>query len=337
MKQEKIISACGEKQPFIIAEVGNNHEGDFGLAQELVHAAATAGADAVKFQTIDPLKIVSSDQVERIAQLGRFRFSFGEFAELSNLADNLGILFFSTPFDLQAVDKLDPIQRIFKVSSGDNTYTDLVSKVAQKGKQTLISTGGMSQSDIKKLDKLFSSHAVPGAELILLHCISLYPTAAEDAELWRIKWLIDNFPDSIIGYSDHTLGLEACKIAVALGARVLEKHFTLDKKQSDFRDHQLSADPEEMEQLVRDCRNVKTFIGEETASKRPDSYMIGMRRAAVAARDIPQGNLLSAEDVSWLRSIDQHAIFDATQVLGKVILKDLTVGQIIKTKHFIKD
>jgi len=321
--------------PFVIAEVGNNHEGDFGRAKELLHAAVEAGVDAVKFQTINPTKLVTADQVERIAQLNKFRLDFDQFAELSALADQAGVVFFSTPFDLDSVDQLDPIQQLFKISSGDNTFDDLVRKVASKSKPTLISTGGMAQNSISRLYDMFAQATTGDAILVLLHCISLYPTAPVDAQLWRIKWLFDKFSDLTVGYSDHTLGVEACKTAVALGARVLEKHFTLNKNQSEFRDHQLSADPAEMAQLVRECRNVASYIGSPTTD-RPDGSMLGVRRAAVAARDVPAGTLIVATDLKWLRSVDPDALRDAQDVVGQVTTTDLTTGQVFMADHVKK-
>lgn len=328
MSANSAIEFHREMSPFVIAEVGNNHEGDFGRAKELLHAAAETGVNAVKFQTITPLKLVTSDQVDRIAQLNRFRLSPDQFAELSALADGHGIAFFSTPFDLDAVDSLDPLQRLFKISSGDNTFDDLIRKVSSKGKPTLISTGGMTQSGINRLHQVFINAGITTPELILLHCISLYPTSSKDAQLWRIKWLYDTFPDLTIGYSDHTLGVEACKTAVALGARVLEKHFTLDKNQSEFRDHQLSADPAELSRLVQECHEVVTYIGTDS-DERPDGAMVGVRRAAVASKDIAAGTKLSADNVTWLRSMDANGLRDADLVIGMRTAVDLTSGQLV--------
>jgi N,N'-diacetyllegionaminate synthase len=322
-----------EMPPFIVAEIGNNHEGDFGRAKELLHAAAECGVDAVKFQTITPAKLVTADQVDRIAQLNRFSLDSDQFAQLSKLAERYGVAFFSTPFDLEAVDQLDPIQSLFKISSGDNTFNDLVRKVGSKGKPTLISTGGMSQESIQRLHQVFSEAAVDDtAKLVLLHCISLYPTRPEDAQLWRIKWLYENFSELTIGYSDHTLGVEACKMAVAMGARVLEKHFTLDKNQSEFRDHQLSADPLEMSQLVSECHDVVTYIGANSV-ERPDGDMSGVRRVAVAAKDIAAGKNISSEDISWLRSVDPNALKEADAVVGRYTAVTVVQGQVLKAEH----
>lgn len=335
MNSRSRIAFHRDMPPFVIAEIGNNHEGDFGLAKDLLHAAVEAGVDAVKFQTITPAKLVTADQVDRIAQLNRFRLEPDQFLELSTLADQANIAFFSTPFDLDAVDQLDPIQQLFKISSGDNTFDDLVRKVASKGKPTLISTGGMAQDGITRLHDVFAQAATGDATLVLLHCISLYPTAPLDAQLWRIKWLFETFSNLTIGYSDHTLGVEACKTAVALGARVLEKHFTLDKNQSEFRDHKLSADPAEMAQLVRECRDVATYIGRPT-TERPDGSMVGVRRAAVAARDIPAHTSLVSTDLRWLRSVDPDALRDVQDVLGMVTTTDLTTGQVLLAHHVKK-
>ena len=323
--------------PFVIAEIGNNHEGDFGQAKELLLAAAEAGADAVKFQSITPQKLVTSDQKDRIKQLQKFSLSWDQFAELSELADKENIVFFSTPFDLEAVDRLDQIQEIFKVSSGDNTFSDLLKKVARKGKPTLISTGGMTRDAVIRLHQIFSSSSPKAPEVVLLHCVSLYPTLPPDAQLWRIKWLFDNFKELTIGYSDHTLGIEACKIALTLGARVLEKHFTLNKKQSDFRDHQISADPKEMVELVQACKDVLLYLGDSSNDDRPDNDMLGVRRVAVAARDISSGTILNSSDLIWLRSLDPKALRSSDEVIGRRLDKDISKGMQLSENMLAED
>lgn len=323
-------------KPYVIAEIGNNHEGDFEHAKELLNAAADAGADAVKFQTITPEKLVTSDQSNRIAQLRRFHLTHEQFETLAELANNRSVEFFSTPFDLDAVDRLDLIQRLFKISSGDNTYDALVEKIAGKGKPTLISTGGMRQEDIIRLQRVFSAAAVDRAELILLHCVSLYPTLPVDAQLWRISWLIKQFPNTVIGYSDHTLGVEACKTAVALGARVLEKHFTLDKHKSDFRDHQLSADPTELSLLIKECNDVVSYVGTST-SERPDQAMSGVRRAAIAIVDIAKGTTIEPQHIKWLRSTNKDALRDASMVIGQTCLKNINIDHPILPEHIGKN
>ncbi|WP_044826619.1 N-acetylneuraminate synthase family protein [Thalassospira sp. HJ] len=335
MKTVAKFTFSREMQPFIIAEIGNNHEGDFVRAKELLIAAAEAGVDAVKFQSITPQKLVTSDQVDRIEKLRKFSLNWEQFAELSELADKKGVVFFSTPFDVEAVDRLDKLQKIFKISSGDNTFSDLVQEIAQRGKPTLISTGGMTHDEIIQLHQFFLNAAITPAELILLHCISLYPTCPVDAQLWRIKWLNDHFNGITVGYSDHTLGIEACKIAVTLGARVLEKHFTLDKNQSDFRDHQLSADPQEMAKLVQECRAVMDYLG-KPSDIRPDRDMHGVRRVAVAARDIAVGTVIQASDLTWLRSLDTSALKNPDAVLCRRVAVSISKGEPLSERHFNK-
>lgn len=315
---------------FVIAEIGNNHEGDFARAKDMICAAAENGAHAVKFQFIKPQELVTSDQKDRMSILAKFEFRFEQFAELSEHARRNNVHFFSTPFDIGSVELLDQIQDIFKISSGDNNYQDLITKVGGTGKPTLISTGGLSTTDIQTLHHKFLTAFGDTRNLIFLHCVSLYPTPIQDAQLWRIQWLRRNFPHMAIGYSDHTLGNDACTIAVTLGARVLEKHFTLDKNLSDFRDHKLSADPDELRNLVMRCNETLEYIGHERQN-RPDK-MDGIRRGAVAAVDIPKGTVVQTTHLKWLRTVIKDAIQSPEGLIGKRVKKSVISGETLKSE-----
>jgi sialic acid synthase SpsE len=293
-----------DREVLIVAEIGNNHEGDFARAEDMIWAAAAAGADAVKFQTIVPEKLVSVLESTRIAQLRRFQFSYDQFAALAAVARRAGVTFLSTPFDLESVAALDPLVPAFKIASGDNDFFPLIEAVARCGKPILLSTGladlaavARAKDCIERISRDLAKHG----GLVLLHCVVAYPTPAEQANLGALRDLATL--GTTVGYSDHTLGADAAVLSVALGARVIEKHFTLDKNQSDFHDHKLSADPADMKELVRRVREAEVLLGsggkrilscEAAAEKRA-------RRGIAAARDLDPGTIVSAADLIGVR------------------------------------
>ena len=326
----KINQIDTDQQVFIVAEIGNNHEGDFDVAQELIRNAAKAGADAVKFQTFLPELYVSSEDQERLERLRKFQFKFEQFQSLEEFSREQDIIFFSTPFDLVSAEELNKFQSLFKVSSGDNTYIKLLEKVASFKKPTIVSSGLASIKDLELVYKIWSKmNAIK--KLAILHCVSSYPVPIEEANLLAISELKKVFPDVVIGYSDHTLGIQACCSAVAMGARIIEKHFTLDKNYSDFRDHQLSADPNELKDLVEQIRIIEKSLGRGHKTSQPSelSNLTAVRRSAAVAKDMKSGELLTLEDIVWLRPGTGFSPNEENQVVGKVLKKSLRKGLII--------
>lgn len=320
---------------FIIAEVGNNHEGDFGRAREMVAAAAQAGADAVKFQTIDPPRLVSAQQTERIAQLSRFKLSHDQFASLAEEARARGILFLSTPFDLDAVRFLSPLVPAFKVASPDNTFFPLLAAVAATGKPVLLSAGLCGGPELAESVSFLKRQWGAGEaadvsdRLALLHCVSTYPTPDDQAGLRAIPRLAQH--GATPGYSDHTLGVEAAVLSVALGARIVEKHFTLDKTREGFRDHQLSADPSDMAELVRRVRQAEAMLGADQVCCAPceEPGRVAYRRAIVAAGDLPEGTALSPEHLDWVRPGGGLAPGQEDLLLGRKLKRAVRRGEMI--------
>jgi N,N'-diacetyllegionaminate synthase len=290
---------------FIIAEIGNNHEGDIQLAQEMIHAAAEAGVQAVKFQTIIPERLVAKSQSARIAQLNRFAFSPDQFADLAAVAAKVQVEFLSTPFAPEVVPWLDGLVPAFKVASGDNNYSALLAAIAATGKPILLSTGMSTLDEVKQaistIETAWQQHETQ-AELVPLHCVSAYPTPAKQANLAAMQTLA-HATGRPVGYSDHTLGIEAAVAAVCLGAQVIEKHFTLSKTQSDFRDHALSADPDEMAALVQRVQQVQQLLGNgvKTIQEAERPIAAAARRSIVARTPLEVGHRISPEDLDWLR------------------------------------
>lgn len=321
-----------DKEILVIAEVGNNHEGDFELAKRLVRLAAEAGAGAVKFQTIVPGKLVSPADTARVAQLSRFQFSYEQFAELAETARENGILFLSTPFDLESARFLDSIVPAYKIASGDNTFFPLLEVVARTGKPIILSVGLMDLDEVRRtqefIEGIWAETANPGS-LVLLHCVVNYPTAPEHANLLSIRDLQQL--GTTVGYSDHVIGIDAAVLSVALGARVIEKHFTIDKNYSEFRDHQLSADPAELAELCRRVKETAVLLGEPVKRFQENEREIGprVRRSIVAAHDLEAGKVLAWEDLSWVRPGGGLAPGQEAEVVGKTLAKPLQAGEMI--------
>ncbi|MFA4995849.1 MAG: N-acetylneuraminate synthase [Patescibacteria group bacterium] len=290
---------------FIIAEVGVNHNGSLEIAKKMVDAALEAGANAVKFQTFNTELLVSLDAPKAEYQKDEFsnktqfemlkelELSEGEFRELKKYCDEKKIIFLSTPFDPRSADFLNELDvPAFKIGSGDLTNTQLLKQVAKFGKPIILSTG---MSTIEEISSAVDIITKENKQLILLHCTSSYPASHDTVNLKAMKALKQKF-GTLIGYSDHTIGLEASIAAAALGARVVEKHFTLDKKMIGP-DHKASINPEELKELVKAIRNIEKAIGD--GNKKLCESELNVRRVArksiFANRDIKKSEKISDE------------------------------------------
>jgi len=325
-----------DRRVMIVAEIGNNHEGSMALAEEMIGRAAEAGADAVKFQTIVPDRLVSPSETARVAQLERFRLSYAQFAQLAETAKRAGVQFLSTPFDIGSVAALDPLVPAFKIASGDNDFLPLLTAIAKTGKPIVLS-GGLADLDTLSASKRHieaiwrDAGKDPG--LAILHCVVSYPTAPEDATLCALKDIAAL--GCTVGYSDHTIGVDAAVLSVALGARLIEKHFTIDKNHSDFRDHKLSADPADMAELVRRVRQAEELIG--TGGKRvlpcEAKVLSAVRRSVVAARDLGAGAVIAFDDLSWVRPRAGLAPGREGELVGRTLAVDVARGAPILPEH----
>jgi|HubBroStandDraft_6_1064221.scaffolds.fasta_scaffold53800_2 N,N'-diacetyllegionaminate synthase len=329
----KVGSFDTDRDVLVVAEIGNNHEGHFEWAAEMVRQAARCGVGAVKFQTVRAAQLVRRAETARFERLTRFELSDSQFAALSELAHELGLLFLSTPLSLQTAAFLEPMLDAFKIASGDNDFFPLLEKVARTAKPVIVSTG---VSDVSQIDAMvqflrgqWQAIGIQG-ELALLHCVSSYPTPPEQGNLQSIPFLADRF-GCTVGYSDHTLGTETAVLAVAAGARIIEKHFTLDKNQSDFRDHQLSADPAEMARLVERVRETELLLGTWGKSVQPSeaAAQSAIRRSIVAARDLKCGTAIRAGDLKWIRPGDGMRPGDEAKLIGRRLKRDLCEDDMI--------
>ncbi len=322
-----------DRRVLIVAEIGNNHEGSYALAEELIGLAAQAGADAVKFQTFRTQHYISPCDPQRFEQLKSFELRFEQFERLSRSARDEGVLFLSTPFDIHSAQLLNDIVAAYKISSGDLTFYPLLEVVGETGKPVIVSTGLSTLDEIaaakQTVQSIWRNRGLEQS-IALLHCVSSYPTPAHEVNLAAIRTLKHAF-QCTVGYSDHTLGIEASVLAAAVGARIVEKHFTVAKDYSDFRDHQLSADPQEMATLVRRIREVERMVGNGAKIPRTCERdgIRQLRRSVVARRDLLVGTVLGEQDITWMRPGGGVAPGQERILLGRTVAVHVTAGAMI--------
>jgi len=318
----------------IVAEIGVNHEGDVDVAADLVRQAAVSGADAVKLQTFEIQHYISSVQPERRDRTARFELTRADFRRLASVARESGLILVSTPLGFDDVDFLDELIPFYKVSSGDLTHLQLVRLVASKGKPLIVSTGLGTREEIAAAVEAVTQEQPDAREsghLMLMHCVSAYPTPPDEAGLANIRWLSEEF-DLPIGYSDHTLGTKACELAVAAGAVAVEKHFTYRKENQTFHDHALSADPQDLTELVKVIRHAEVYIGPGPRERQPCEMPMleHMRRSLGAAVDIRAGQPLAPAWIAFLRPARGVSVDRLDEVLGMRLKRDVAAGDLIR-------
>ena len=323
-----------KKKVFIIAEIGNNHEGNISIAKKLVVSAAKAGADAVKFQTFITEDFVNENNTKRFKQLKKFQLSFYDFKILKKLAHKHNLLFISTPLDIKSVNFLSNEVDLIKIASGDNNFQYLIEKAIATNKKIIISTGMSNSSDIDNLLLFFKKHFTTRElkkKISLLHCVTSYPVDPKYANLNSIVYLKKKY-NLNIGYSDHTIGPEACLAAVAVGATIIEKHFTLNKKFSNFRDHSLSADFLEFRYMVDSIRKIENLLGNVNKKIQPveKKYVKLVRRSIYASKRIPKNDKIFLKDIKFLRPQNKQSTLDYKKIIGKKSKKTIQKNQIIK-------
>ena len=323
-----------KKKVFIIAEVGNNHEGNFTIAKKLVHQAAKAGVDAVKFQTFKTENFISKKDKKRFKQLKKFEFSYRQFQYLKKLAHKKKIKFISTPLDFESADFLIKNADLIKIASGDNNFYPLIDKVLKSKKPIIISTGMTNSFQIKSLKNyIIKSIGKKALEkrIAFLHCVTSYPVEDKFANLRSVGYLAKNLKLTI-GYSDHTIGNEACIAAVTMGAKVIEKHFTINKKFSKFRDHALSADYSDLKSLVLGIRKIELQLGKFNKEiQEPEKRLIKLvRRGVYSDKRILSGEKLSLKNIKFLRPALTSNFNYLKKIIGKKIKKTFNKDEKIK-------
>lgn len=322
----------------VVAEIGNNHEGNVALAEKMIGLAAEAGAGAVKFQAIVPERLVSVEQAARIEQLRRFQLKEQDLERLADRARREGVIFLCTPFDLDMARFLNPLVPAFKVASGDITFYPLIETLADTGKPILLSVGGTTLEEVKRTRDFIRAsweRKGIGGGLALLHCVVSYPTPPEEANLRAIETL--RGLGDVVGYSDHTMGVDAAVLSVALGARIVEKHFTIRKDYSDFRDHRLSADPDDLKRMVKRIRDARLMLGdgERRPGKSERENIEAVRRSIAAGRELPAGTRIERAHLCWVRPAGGLAPGREPELLGRVLRRGIRAGERIAREDLV--
>ncbi len=326
---------------FIIAEAGDNHNGNLANALKLVDQAAKAGADCVKFQTF-----VTEEVISRYAEMAEYQkqntgktesqfdmvkkleLSFDEFRKIRAHCQKRGILFLSTPFDLPSIAFLNEMDMpFFKIPSGEITNYPYLKAIAETHKDVVLSTGMCTMEEIREAIALLEGNGA--GRITLLHCNTEYPTPFEDVNLKAMETMRAAFGKEV-GYSDHTLGIEVPIAAVAMGAVVIEKHFTLDRNM-EGPDHKASLEPQELAAMVKAVRNIEAALG--TGEKKPSpseqKNLAVARKSIVARRNIRQGELLTEENLAVKRPGTGISPMRYSEILGTQAVKDFKEDQLI--------
>jgi N-acetylneuraminate synthase len=332
---------------FIIAEAGVNHNGSLETCKKLIDVSVKAGADAVKFQTFKAGKLATSDaekagyQIEntgtselQIEMLRRLELSPNVHKDLFTYCRQKNIMFLSTPFDEESADMLDDLgMEIFKISSGEITNKPLIQHIASKKKPIILSTGMSYLGEVEKaiswIDEIWNTMDKK-PQLSVLHCVSSYPARIEDVNLRAIKTMEMAF-GLPVGYSDHTMGIEITIVAVAMGAKVIEKHLTLDRDM-EGPDHKASLEPEELEAMVTAIRNVERTMGDgiKKPTKSENGLKKTVRRSLVTAKEIKAGNAISPDDILIKRPGTGIPAEFKDKVVGMKSVNDISVDSVIK-------
>lgn len=321
----------------IIAEAGVNHNGNYDLALKLIDAAKEAGADIVKFQTFVPellmsknaqkadyQKATTGEEESQLDMIKKLSLEYSEFRALKEYCEKKGIEFLSTAFDMPSIDFLEQLGiRIYKIPSGEITNLPYLKKIGSLKKKVIISTGMATMEEIEDALNVVVKAGTPITNITVLHCNTEYPTPFEDVNLLAMKTIGDKFHVKT-GYSDHTKGIEVPIAAVALGAIVIEKHFTLDRNM-EGPDHKASLEPSELKQMVQSIRNIEMAIGQNI--KEPSTSEIKniaiARKSIHLSKKVKAGHLLTEADLIMKRPGDGISPMKMNEVIGKKTKSDL--------------
>lgn len=332
------------KKVIIIAEAGVNHNGSYELAIKMVDEAKRAGADYVKFQTAKPELVISTFAPKaeyqkettgaaesQLEMCKAIHLPLTDYKPLKEYCDKVGIGFMSTPFDLVSIDVLEPLDMdYYKIPSGEITNLPYLRKIASKHRPVILSTGMCEVEEVEAALQVLEQGGVKRSDIIVLHCNTEYPTPMADVNLRAM----DDLRRSLgveVGYSDHTKGIEVPIAAVALGATVIEKHFTLDKTM-EGPDHKASLEPDELKAMVDAIRNIEQALGDGHKHVSPSERknMDIARKSIVAARDIRKGEVLTEENITTKRPGNGISPMRWDSVNGTTAIRDFGYDELIE-------
>jgi len=335
-------------KPFIIAEIGSNHNGDMQLARELIDAAKMCGCDAVKFQSFNDKSLICREEYEANTKyydspkkhfgsleemVKKIYLREEQHYELKEDCEKVGILFSSSPFSKEEVDLLITLNVPFlKIASMDINNYNLLRYMASTGKPLILSTGMATLAEIDNALQILEQSG--NNQIVLLHCISIYPPEYEDINLRNITMLQQTFPYPV-GFSDHSLGIHIPLAAIALGSCVIEKHFTIDKNLPGW-DHEISADPDEMKQIVEKGKQINISLGSfrRLVSKAEEAKKLKFRRSIVTTREIAAGQKIEKEDLTSKRPGTGIPADLSEYLVGRSLKKSIHSDTLLKWEDF---
>ena len=320
----KDITISENSQPFVVAEIGLNHNNNMKLAKEMILAAKEAGASGVKFQAFITEKLLkeNSDAYNIFKNL---ELSGESLKEIALYCEKIGIIFFSTPFSIKSVDILESLNvGCYKIASMDINYYQLIDYIATKMKPIFLSTGGSSIYEIDRAVKVIENRG--NDQIVIFHCISKYPPTYSEMNMDMIRKLKTLYPDYLIGFSDHTMDSTSSIVAKVLGANLFEKHFTISKDLEGV-DQKMSADKKEFERLVIDLNN--TALSLEYKNERADAFIKNSgRRGLYAAFDIEAGTILDNQMINIIRPYNNGISPEFIDIfIGKKTKKSIKKGE----------
>jgi len=333
MKQTQNSTWCGKHGPLLIAEIGGNHEGDFDYAQRLTELAIEANVDYIKFQIYTGDTLVNPlENPIRNKHFKKFELTEKQHIHLAEMCKSAGIGYMASIWNPDFAPWVDTYSDIYKIGSGDFTAFPVIEAFAQYKKPLLISSGLCNQEDvdrtiefIRSIDPIYNDYNY----LALLQCTSMYPIPYDDSNLMVMKTFRDRF-NLPIGYSDHTEGSLALEIAVALGAEILEFHFTDSRENKEFRDHKVSLTKDEVLTLIDNIDAINTLKGngQKICREIEQIHHLSFRRACYLNRDMKAGEIVHEKDLVYLRPNHGIDARDYRKLIGKVLKQD--IGQYVK-------
>ncbi|UCD54987.1 MAG: N-acetylneuraminate synthase [Candidatus Omnitrophota bacterium] len=329
---------------FIIAEAGINHNGSIVNAKKMIDGASEAGVDAVKFQTFKAEKEISkyAPKVEyqkrttgaeesQLDMAKRFELKQSQFKELYNYCKEKRIIFLSSPSDLESIDFLIELELdTLKIPSGEITNLPFLRKIGSLGKKVIMSTGMADLEEIKDALDILTEAGTPKKNITILHCNTEYPTSMEDVNLLAMLTIRDTFKVEV-GYSDHTLGIEVPIAAVALGAAIIEKHFTLDRNM-EGPDHKASLELDELKAMVKAIRNIEKTLGNGIKKPSPSEIknIILVRKSIVATRPIKEGEIFTVKNITTKRPATGISPMEWDKLLGTTAKRDFKKDEVVE-------
>ena len=330
----------GKNGIFLIAEIGGNHEGDFEYAKRLTNMAIESGVDAVKFQIYSAQSLVNpKESLDRFNHFKKFELSRGQHIELARICARNNVYYIASVWDISTLDWIDKHIGIYKIGSGDMTAYPVIKEIIKKNKPTILATGMSTLREVRGSVDFIASvnpRLMSEKKLALLQCTSAYPTPDTDANL-RVLVSLKRRLKLTIGYSDHTIGSLALETAVALGAEILEFHFTDSRKGKVFRDHKISLTPKEVVLLRRNISRISSFLGDGKKTVMPSEvyHRKTFRRALYPSNDLRKGKKVSGKDLVCLRPNHGIDARDYKEVVGKKVIKKVCKNQELSKNDFI--